>query len=352
MNLSRYFSWMTFILVISLLLIGCKGTKKGPDSAQGKGKMVSVTGAIITPRDMDNKILSTGSVLANEEIELRSEMPGRIVSINFEEGKPVKKGVLLVKINDQDLQAQLNKLDHDQILARDDVFRKQKLLELQAVSQEEYDKAANQLGIVEDQMELVRSQIAKTEIYAPFSGMVGLRYVSPGGFISSSTLIARLQQIDPVKVDFSIPEKYREKIHAGSIIHFQLDGIDSIFAGRVYAIEPKIDPSTRNVSIRAICQNPGNILVPGAFAKVEVLLDKIPGAMIIPSEAIIPQINGEKVYLFKSGKAVSQMIESGIRTDREVQVEKGIKANDTVITTGLLQIKEGIDVKIKIIPAK
>jgi membrane fusion protein, multidrug efflux system len=352
MNLSGYFSWLTFILVISISLTGCKGTKKGPDSTQGKGKAVSVTGVIVSPRDMDNTILSTGTVLANEEIELMSEMPGRIVSINFEEGKPVKKGMLLVKINDQDLQAQLNKLYHDQILAKDDVFRKQKLLEMQAVSQEEYDKAANQLGIVEDEMDLIKSQIAKTEIYAPFSGMVGLRYVSPGGFISSSTLIARLQQIDPVKVDFSIPEKYREKIHTGSIIHFQLDGIDSIFAGRVYAIEPKIDPSTRNVPIRAICQNPGNILVPGAFAKVEVLLDKIPGAMIIPTEAIIPQINGEKVYLYKNGKAISQMIESGIRTDREVQVEKGLKANDTVITTGLLQIKEGIDVKIRIIPAK
>jgi membrane fusion protein (multidrug efflux system) len=352
MNLSRYFLWLTPVLVISLLFIGCKGTKKGPDGMQNKGKAVTVTGVIVSPRDMDNKILTTGSVLANEEIELRSEVPGRIISINFEEGKPVRKGELLVKINDQELQAQLNKLYHDQSLAKDDVFRKQKLLEMQAVSQEEYDKATNQLGIVEDQMELIRSQIAKTEIYAPFSGLVGLRYVSPGGFLSSSTLIARLQQIDPVKIDFAIPEKYQEKIHPGSIIQFQVEGMDSTFSGRVYAIEPKIDPSTRNVSIRAICQNSRSILVPGAFAKVEVLLDKIPDAMIIPSEAIIPQINGEKVYLFKNGKAISQMIETGIRTDREVQVEKGLKANDTVITTGLLQIKEGIDVKIKIIPAK
>jgi len=352
MKFSRYLLWIPFVLVIPLLFINCNGTKKGPDNTQGKGKAVSVTGVIISPRDMDNKILSTGSILANEEIELRSEVPGRIVSVNFIEGTAVTKGQLLVKIEDRELQAQLKKLLLEGKLAQDDVYRKEKLLELKAVSQEEYDKSSNQLGIINADMELVRSQIEKTAIYAPFSGMVGLRYISPGGFISSSMLIARLQQINPVKVDFSIPEKYREKIHTGSIIHFQLDGIDSIFAGRVYAIEPKIDPSTRNVPIRAICQNPGNILVPGAFAKVEVLLDKIPGAIIIPSEAIIPQINGEKVYLFKNGKAISQMIESGIRTDREVQVEKGLKANDTVITTGLLQIKEGIDVKIKIIPAK
>jgi membrane fusion protein, multidrug efflux system len=352
MKLSGIFPWIIILVFFSLIFISCNGTKKGPDNMPGKSKAVTVTGVIVTPRDMDNKILTTGSVLANEEIELRSEVPGRIISINFEEGKSVQKGDLLVKINDMELQAQLNKLYHDQSLAKDDVFRKQKLLEMQAVSQEEYDKASNQLGIVEDEMELIRSQIAKTEIYAPFSGMVGLRYVSPGGFISSSMLIARLQQINPVKIDFSIPEKYREKIHTGSMIQFQVEGIDSIFPGRVYAIEPKIDPSTRNVPIRAICQNPRNILVPGAFAKVEVLLDKIPGAMIIPSEAIIPQINGEKVYLFKNGKAVSQMIESGIRTDREVEVEKGLKTNDTIITTGLLQIKEGTDVKIKITPAK
>jgi membrane fusion protein, multidrug efflux system len=352
MKLSRYFLWIPLILFISLLFVGCNGTKKGPDTMQNKGKAVTVTGMIVTPRDMDNKILTTGSVLANEEIELRCEVPGRIISVNFIEGTAVTKGQLLVKIDDRELQAQLKKLQLEEKLAQDDVYRKEKLLELKAVSQEEYDKSSNQLGIINADIELVRSQIEKTAIYAPFSGMVGLRFVSPGGFISSSMLIARLQQIDPVKVDFSIPEKYREKIHTGSVIQFQVEGIDSIFPGRVYAIEPKIDPSTRNVPIRAICQNPRNILVPGAFAKVEVLLDKIPGAMIIPSEAIIPQINGEKVYLFKNGKAISQMIESGIRTDREVQVEKGLKVNDTVITTGLLQIKEGIDIKIKIIPAK
>ena len=352
MNLSRYFLWIDIHSCHFTLFIGCKGTKKGPDNKQNKGKAVPVTGMIVSPRDMDNKILTTGSVLANEEIELRSEVPGRIISVNFIEGTAVSKGQLLVKIEDRELQAQLKKLQLEEKLAQDDVYRKEKLLELKAVSQEEYDKSSNQLGIINADIELVRSQIEKTAIYAPFSGMVGLRYVSPGGFISSSMLIARLQQINPVKIDFSIPEKYREKIHTGSFIQFRVDGIDSIFAGRVYAIEPKIDPSTRNVPIRAICQNSKNMLVPGAFAKVEVLLDKIPDAMIIPSEAIIPQINGEKVYLFKNGKAVSQMIESGIRTDREVQVEKGLKANDTVITTGLLQIKEGIDVKIKIIPWK
>jgi len=351
MSFPRFNTVLVLIIILPLFFHSCKG-KKSESGGQGKPKTVMVNGIIVIPQLLENRIVSTGTVAANEEVELRSEMPGRIISINFEEGKAVKKGELLIKINDRDLQAQLSKLYHDQSLAKDDVFRKQKLLELQAVSQEEYDKAANQLGIVEDQMELIRSQIAKTEIYAPFSGLVGLRFVSPGGYISSSTLIARLQQIDPVKVDFSIPEKYREKIHDGSVIQFRVEGIDSLFSGRVYAIEPKIDPSTRNVTIRAICQNPKNILVPGAFAKVEVFLDKIPDAKVIPSEAVIPQINGEKVYLFKNGKAISQMIESGIRTDRDIQVEKGLKPNDTVITTGLLQIKEGIGVKIKIVPGK
>jgi membrane fusion protein, multidrug efflux system len=340
------------LLCCLFLLPGCTGNKKGSGDQKGGPGRVPVTGIIVAPRPMENNILSTGTLIANEEVTLRCEIPGRITRINFEEGSLVREGDLLVKINDEDLQAQLKKLQLDKKLAQDDVYRKQKLLDMKAVSQEEYDISANSLGVIEAQIDLVKAQIAKTEVYAPFTGIVGLRSVSPGGFISSDMLIARLQQTDPIKIDFSIPEKYRDKLRNGSMIKFTVEGSDSTFAGKVYAIEPKIDPLTRNVSIRAVCPNRKNLLVPGAFAKVEVLLDKIPDAMIVPSESIIPQIDGEKVFVVQYGKAVSRVIRSGIRTDREVQVEKGLQVNDTVIVSGLMQIKEGSDVKVKILGGK
>jgi len=193
----------------------------------------------------------------------------------------------------------------------------------------------------------VKTQISKTEIYAPFSGQIGLRQVSPGGFVSSETLVTRLQQLDPVKVDFAIPEKYREKIRTGTLIKFRVEGIDSAFTGRVYAIDPKIDPGTRNLSLRALCSNPNGLLVPGAFAKVEIVLDDLKDAMVIPSEAIIPQLNGEKVFICKEGKAKSRIIQTGLRTEREVQVIDGLNKGDTVIITGLLQLREDMPVKIR-----
>jgi len=281
-------------------------------------------------------------------VELRSEVPGRITAINFDEGSRVEKGALLMKIDDRELQAQLKKLQVDEKQARDDLYRKEKLLELKAVSQEECDRAFNTLGITLAQIELIRSQISKTETYAPFSGQIGLRQVSPGGFVSSSTLVARLQQTDPVKIDFAIPEKYRAKVRKGSKISFTIEGIDSLFSGHVYAIEPKIDPSTRNISLRALCPNPGGILIPGSFARVSVVLDDIPDALAIPSEAVIPVMNGEKVFVCRGGRAKSQAIRTGIRTERQVQVIEGLNAGDTLIVTGLMQLREDMPVKPRI----
>jgi membrane fusion protein (multidrug efflux system) len=303
---------------------------------------------VVQPGLLENKILATGSLEANEEVQLRSETPGRIVSINFEEGTPVRKGELLVKINDQDFQAQKKKLQLEENLAKDDVYRKSKLLEMKAVSQEEYDKSANQLGIIEAQIELINSQIAKTEIYAPFSGMIGLRHVSPGEYVSSTSLIALLIQGDPIKIGFSIPEKYREKVKNGTLIKFSVEGSDNSFSGRVFAIEPKVDPSTRNVTLRAICPNPGNLLVPGSFAKVVIVLETLANAIVIPSESIIPQLNSEKVFICSNGKAVSRIVTTGIRTEREVQIINGLIPGDTVILSGLLQLREGLNIRVKI----
>lgn len=341
------YKWLTVASAIIFIMTGCKGNLKEQPGNTGP-KMVTVGGLIIQPRILENNILTTGNVIANEEVELRSEVPGRIVAINFDEGSHVNKGSLLLKIDDRELQAQLKKLQVDEKQAKDDLYRKEKLLELKAVSQEEYDKAFNTHGIVLAEIELIRTQISKTEIYAPFSGQIGLRQVSPGGFVSSSTLVARLQQTDPVKIDFAIPEKYRGKVQKGTTIKFTVEGNDKSFTGHIYAIEPKIDLATRNVSLRALCPNSTGTLIPGSFAKVNIVLDNIENALVIPSEAIIPQMNGEKVFICINGKVKSQIIQTGIRTEREVEVTEGLKPGDTLITTGLLQLREDAGVKIRL----
>jgi membrane fusion protein (multidrug efflux system) len=330
-----------------ILSAACAGG--GPKQPEKSGKpVVTVNAVVVVPRELEHKILSTGSIIANEEVELRSEIPGRIVAINFEEGSHVSQGFLLLKIDDRELQAQMRKLKVDEKQAREDLDRKEKLLALKAISQEEYDKAFNTLGIVMAQIDLVKTQISKTEIIAPFAGKIGLRQVSPGGYVSSSTLVARMQQTDPVKIDFAVPEKYLPRIRKGSTIRFRIEGTDSTFSGKIYAVEPKIDPVTRNVSLRAMCSNPREILTPGAFAKIEIVLDDIAGALVVPSEAIIPQLSGEKVFVAEKGKARSRLVRTGIRTEREVQILSGLNPGDTVITSGILQLREDTDIKTKL----
>lgn len=346
MNYIHRFLWISFCMLL-LVQAGCR-SDQGEQKNQGASKPMMVGAIVLVPGQLENKILATGNLMANEEVELRSEVPGRVVAINFEEGSAVKKGDLLMKIDDRELQGQLVKLQFEEKQAGDDLFRKEKLLELKAVSQEEYDKSSITLGIIKAQVDLIRTQISKTEIYAPFSGLIGLRQVSPGGFVSSSTMVARLQQTNPMKLEFAIPEKYRNKISKGALIKFRIEGYDSLFTGHIYAIDPKIDPGTRNVSIRAMSPNESGKLVPGAFAKVELVLNHLSDALVIPSESIIPQLNSEKVYISKMGKATSQIIVAGIRTENEVQVISGLKAGDTVITTGLLQLRENSPVKIRL----
>lgn len=341
---------LTFLSLTPLILTIPACQQKTPEKNLNNSvpRPVDVNAVVAIPRALENKIFTTGNILANEEVEIRTEVPGRIISINFQEGSLVRKGDLLVKINDDELQAQLKKLKLDEKLATEDVYRKEKLLEIKAVSQEELDISKNQLGIIQAEIELTRAQLEKTAIHAPFSGRIGLRYASPGGYISSSMLIARMQQTDPIKIEFSIPEKYITGITAGMEIQFNVAGNDSPFTGTIYAIEPRIDPSTRAFSVRARCQNPHSILTPGAFAKVNIILEKIPDALVVPSDAFIPDIRGEKLFVCRNGKAVSVYVIAGIHTENEVQVVEGINPMDTVITSGLLQMRDQMSIKPRI----
>jgi membrane fusion protein (multidrug efflux system) len=335
------------VFVIAGTLYSCK-QKKQEISQASAPRPVEVNAVVVIPKMLENKIFSTGNILANEEVEIRAEVPGRVMSINFNEGSTLGKGDLLVQINDSELQAELKKLLLDEKLARDDVYRKEKLLELKAVSQEELDISRSQMGVIQAQIELVRARLEKTGIYAPFSGRIGLRYVSPGGYISSSMLIARMQQTDPVKIEFNVPEKYITNIRTGMEVMFSIAGSDSLFTGAIYAIEPRIDPSTRSFAVRARCRNTEGILTPGAFAKVNIILEKINDALVLPSDAFIPDIRGEKVLLCRNGKAVTAYVTTGIRTENEVQVIQGINPMDTVILTGLMQVREQMSVKPRI----
>ncbi|MEX2601554.1 MAG: efflux RND transporter periplasmic adaptor subunit, partial [Balneolaceae bacterium] len=224
--------------------------------------------------------------------------------------------------------------------------RQERLLERGGISQEDYDATVNEVNVLRSEIELIDAQIEKTEIRAPFDGVIGLKYVSDGSFISPETRVASLNDIDPVKIDFSIPERYVSRVNVGDRIDFTVQGQESSFQGDVYAVEPRIDTETRTLRIRALTSNPENRLVPGAFANIELILQTMDDALMLPSISVIPELNRQKVYRYRNGQVEEVQISTGIRTDQSVQVLEGLAPGDTVLTTGLLQARAGMEVEL------
>jgi membrane fusion protein, multidrug efflux system len=319
-----------------------------PSGAGGKGgpaPATTVSGYVVKPEKLDNKIFATGTVVASEIVDLKPEVAGKIVQLNIQEGKPVTKGQLLIKLNDNDLQAQVRKLEAQLKLANQSEERLRKLLDVKGISQDEYDIVINQINNIKADMEVNQAQIAKTEMYAPFSGIIGLRSVSIGSYINAQSQIATIQVLNPVKVDFSIPEKYANLVRMGDNITFSTEGSSERFNGKVTATENQIDPTTRTLKVRATASNPGNKLRSGAFIKVDFSLAEITNALMVPTEAIIPILKGQQVMVSKDGVATPIKIEVGVRTDAKIQATVGLEVGDTVITSGLMGLKPQAKVK-------
>jgi len=350
MRLSRPLVYV-LLVVLALVLIKVFFLKKqSPAGGQGspsKTQKSAVSVTILKPVVLDNKMFATGSLFSNEEVVLMPEVSGRIDRIYFKEGSRVNKGDLLVKIDDADLQAQLKKLTLQLQLAVESEERQKKLLAVNGISQEAYDIALNQANTIKTDIELNAAQLAKTSIRAPFTGVIGLKNISEGSTITPSVRIATLQQTDPMKIDFSIPEKYAYIVHTGDLINFTVPGNDSIFKGTIYAIEPRIDPVTRTLQLRALCNNRQGRLFPGSFVRIELVMDQIKNALMIPTQALIPELKGQKVFIVKDGKASPVKVQTGIRTDTDIEITDGLAAGDSLIISGIMQVKPGNELNIK-----
>ena len=309
-----------------------------------KGRQVlNVNAKIIKPQSLTDEFTTTGVLLPDEEVDLSFETSGKIVEINFEEGTSVKKGQLLAKVNDRQLQAQLQRLVSQLKLAEDRVFRQDALLKRDAVSKEAYEQVKTDLATLNADIEIIKANIELTELRAPFDGVIGLRQVSIGTY-APTTVVAKLTKIAPLKVEFSVPERYAKQIKKGTNLNFSVEGNLDAFGAQVYAVESAIDPNLHQFTARALYPNVKHILLPGRYASVLLKKDEIENAIAIPTEAIVPEMGKDKVYLYKSGKAEPVDIITGIRTASEVQVIRGLHMGDTIITSGTLQLRTGLAV--------
>lgn len=321
------------------------GGKSGAAGPGGKGQTLSINGFVVVSQRLKEDIVSSGSLLAAEQVDIYPEISARITQLNIREGQPVTKGALLVKLFDADLRAQLQKLQAQADNARRTEDRNKQLLARGGISQQEYDIVTTNLRSSLADIDLVRANLQRTEIRAPFSGVIGLRNVSAGAVVSPGTLIARLQQITSLKLDFSIPEKYGQSVRNGSPISFSVDGSREPSQGVVYAIEPGVEEQTRNLRIRARVNNTTAKFRPGTFARVTLTIQN-EQSLVVPTQAVIPQTRTNQVILVKNGKAVFKDVKTGLRTAGSIQILSGVQAGDTVATTGLLFLKPDAPVKI------
>lgn len=321
--------------------------EKGSDK-KDKKPPVTVSAIVVKPRDFSNTISLSGSIEANEQIEIHSEVSGIVENISFTEGSQVSKGQVLLKVNDVELRAQLAQAKTKEGLSSENERRAKLLLQKEAISQEEYDIASADYRTMKAQTQLIQAQIAKTSIRAPFSGKIGLRSISPGTYVTPATLIANLVSSNQLKITFSIPEKYASQITKGTEIKFTVPNVTDTFKAKIYALEPGIEMTTRTLKIRALTENTGGKLLPGTFANIELALGNIKDAIIIPTEAIIPIQGGKKVFIANNGQAKEVKVVTLARTDKDVVITSGLKVGDTVLTSGMMSLKDEAAITIKL----
>lgn len=341
------------LLLLFVVLIGYRiksnSENNGHKKPNGDKKpSAQVNGVILTAEKFSNIISVSGSIDANEQVEIRSEVSGIVENISFKEGSNVSKGQLLFKVNDIELRAQLAQVNTRKKLAGENERRAKLLLEKEAISQEEYDIASAEYRSLQSQTQLIQAQISKTAVKAPFSGKIGLRNISPGAYLTPSIIVTNLVSVNELKITFSIPEKYVSEIKVNNEISFTVSGSNELFKATIYAIEPSVDIATRTLLVRAKANNKDGKLIPGTYANVKLPLSAIDNAILIPSEAIIPIQNGKKVFISVNGIAKEVMIETGTRTEESVLVTQGLKAGDVVITSGIMGLKPETAVKVNL----
>lgn len=334
-----------YSLTLLIILFSCKNKSKENDVKAVSTPPVSVDVIVAATKNIDNYLEVNGTILPNEQVDIHPEISGRLINLNIQEGATTNAGTILAKINDADLQAQLTKSKVQLDLAVKTEQRLKKLLSVSGINQADYDAALNTVNNLKADIEITKAQIDKTIIKAPFTGSLGLRNISPGAYVTPQTSLATLQQINKVKVDFTVPEQYAHLITKGKTITISTNYNKEKHNATIIATEPEISNTTRNLKARALVDD--KVLQVGSFVKVQLQSSQKAERILVPTNAIIPDADSKKLVVVKNGKGKYVSVETGLRTANNVEVIKGINIGDSVIVTGVLFVKPNAVVKIK-----
>ena len=334
------------IMFSAVLIVSCSGSGAKDQQAVAPKKPLEVEGYKVVPEPFNNEIIITANLMPNENVELKSPISGQVLDIYFKEGEKIYKGQSIVHIDDRSWKAQLLGLNAQLDAANSDLARKKALLEIEGSTQEEIETAFSLVESLKSNIKQLEINIDLANVTAPFSGQLGMRNFSKGAYLREGDVITSITEVSQLKVDFEVPQEHKASIKLGGTIKVVIER-DTLEA-KIYAINPLINESSRTISARALLKQPsGKIIMPGTFAEVLIATNYLNDALMVPTQAIVPEINEQTVYVYKSGKAYRKTIEIGNRTDTKVNVISGIAAGDTLITTGLLLVKEGMGVNLQ-----
>ena len=335
------------LIILTISVCSCKSGKSDQKrSGNGPKDNPPVEWTIVKPSVLQQSINVSGTLKPFEETTLQPEVSGRIVTINLPEGKYVKQGTLLVKLFDGDLQAQLHKATTQLKIIEQQQQRQSELLKVAGISQTDYDQTTLQLASIKNDIELYNVMIRKTEVKAPFDGTIGLRNISVGAIVTPATILATIRADKQLKLDFSVPSKYSSEINVGTKLNFKIQGKEEKYDASVIASEKGIESVTNNLNVRAVVKSKVGSLLPGEFANIELKLKQNNHALMIPTEAVIPQELNKQVIIAKNGKAKFVTVKTGVRKEATIEVVTGLEPGDTLITTGLLFLKPDSPVKL------
>jgi membrane fusion protein (multidrug efflux system) len=324
------------------------GTEQAQAGAVSGPRAVPVEVASVELMTVSEEVEALGTLAADESVVIAPEIAGRVVALGFKEGEPVKAGQVLVRLDTAILDAELKQAQADLGLARDTHERLRALVQRGSGTQVALDEAAAKLASSEARIQLAKAKLAQSTILAPFNGVVGLRSVGVGDYVPVGKQLITLTSIDPIKIDFRVPEIYLSRLKVGQPVQMRVDAVpDRNFQGGIYAIDPVVDVNGRAIRLRANIPNADLALKPGLFARLAITIDRRENAMVVPEMAVVPDAVGKMVYVVENGKAKRISVEIGKRLPGKVEIVSGLKADMQIITAGQMRLRDGAPIAIK-----
>ncbi|MEJ2197163.1 MAG: efflux RND transporter periplasmic adaptor subunit [Desulfuromonadales bacterium] len=336
---------ITFTLCLAFTSTLGWAEEKKPDQPTAKPQGLPVETIVTSTAPLSNELSATGTLYSNESVVITAEVAGKVTQLFFDDGEKASAGQILLQLDQSVLTAERDRAQANLSLSEANIRRAERLLQEQAISERERDEAYAKWRLDEASLRLNEAQLAKTVIKAPFSGMLGLRRVSIGEYLQPGETIVTLDDIDPIKVDFRVPEVFAHQLRVGQAIRMNVDAVPGrTFTGKVFAIDPQIDVNGRSVMMRAKVVQEEGPLRPGMFARIALVLEERPNALMIPEEALIPGGDRQQVFKVVDGKVEATVVETGLRTKGKVEITKGLEPGETIITAGQIKVRPGMPV--------